>query len=86
MKRSEPGERAAPPGSHVREVGPHAHAWAEVGRVGEQVYRACDLCGARRVALLRPDGRDVTLGPGTHLAVQAAWLAGGEWVGEGLCR
>ena len=81
-----PGERAAPPGSLVREVGPHAHAWAEAGRVADQLYQACTVCGARRVALRRPDGRDVTFGPLADRCAQAAWLAGGEWVGEGLCR
>ena len=75
--------RVAPPGSHVREVGPHAHAWAEAGRVADQVYESCTVCGARRVALRRPDGCDVALGPLAGRCAQAAWLAGGEWQGEG---
>ena len=77
---------ASGPSPHVRAVGPHGHQWAEVGLVGDQVYRECSFCGARNVALLLPTGETRPLGPLADRCAQAAWLAGGEWVGEGSRR
>jgi hypothetical protein len=36
---------------HIKEVGPHEHAWAFYGMGGDGGrYEVCELCGTRRVA------------------------------------
>lgn len=53
---------------HVRDVGPHAHAWAQVGTVGAETYSECSLCGARTTNV-----------PAPAFASRRDWLAGGDW-------
>jgi hypothetical protein len=67
-----PNNRMVGRASHVRSVGPHPHQWAVAGNAGGEVYEVCEICGSRRV-------RGALAG---HTA-QAAWLAGGKWVGDG---
>jgi hypothetical protein len=54
---------------HIREVGPHAHAWQETGRdSGGWRYSECLICGAR-----------TTNFPVAVEAEKRAWLCGGTW-------
>jgi hypothetical protein len=68
-----PNNRMVGQAGNVRTVGPHAHQWMVAGNVGVETYEVCEVCGTRRV-------RGALAG---H-AVQAAWIGGGEWVGDGL--
>ncbi|MCD6070546.1 MAG: hypothetical protein K0S42_1062 [Microvirga sp.] len=54
---------------HIREVGPHAHDWVDVGRDGAgEIYRECLQCGSR----------STTASEHTR-AQRRDWLAGGKW-------
>jgi hypothetical protein len=53
---------------HVRDVGPHAHAWVQVGTVGAETYSECSLCGARTTNV-----------PAAAFSSRRDWLAGGDW-------
>lgn len=55
--------------SHIREVGPHMHAFVEVGMdSGGYRYRECGICGTRTSTY-----------PILEDAEKRAWLCGGSW-------
>lgn len=55
--------------SHIREVGPHQHAWVTAGSDSAGYrYDECGICGTRR-----------TMSPLVEQAEKRQWLCGGAW-------